>query len=65
MLTRLVRDQLIRKTRDKRKINYINKARNQLIKRFLGCTSSVTIMLLYVCLSPEHPFCEFRILEEQ
>lgn len=45
MLTKLVRDQVIRKIRYKTKISYINKAQNQLIKKFLGSTLCVTIML--------------------
>lgn len=66
MLTTLIRDQLIRKTGDKRKVNYINKAQNPLIRKFFRIYFAylyfVYFVILLIHLSQfKHPFCDFKI----
>lgn len=67
MLTTLIRDQLIRKTGDKRKVNYINKAQNPLIRKFFRIYFAYLyfvyfVILLYICLSLSIPFVISRLI---
>lgn len=66
MVTTLIRDQLIRKTEDKRKVNYI-KAQNPLIRKFFRIYFAYLyfvyfVMLLYICLSLTIPFVISRLI---
>lgn len=50
MLTTLIRDQLIRKTGDRRKVNYINKAQNPVIRKFFRICFAYLYFVYFVIL---------------